>query len=95
MAKIQRFGKAAVSTTVTQIIPYHAKRTGILIRHYSGNPVFISNDQVDILENGYPLSVGEFLSFLSTDGDVPELQLYAVTSAGTSNLRIIETYGEV
>jgi len=95
MPRVQRFYSVSVSTDVTQIVPYNPKRSGILIRSYSGSEVFLSNDEVDTLNRGYPLAVGEFVSFLTADGDVPELPLYAVTAGGVANLRVVETYGEV
>jgi hypothetical protein len=95
MPKVQRFRPVSVSSQVTQIVPYNPKRVGLLLRNYSGSEVFLSNDQVDVLNSGYPLAVGEFISFLTADGDVPELALYAVTASGTANLRVVETYGEV
>jgi len=89
------FYNVTVTTTLAQIVPYNKKRTGITLKNYAGNPAFISNDQVDVLTKGYPLSVGEFFTFLRADGDAPELALYAITSVGTADVRIAESYGEI
>jgi len=95
MPRIQRFYQTTVSTTISQLVPYNKQRKGILIRNNSGNPCYLSNDQANVATLGYPLNVGEFLAFLSVDGDIPELQIYGLTSVGTADLRIVETFGEV
>lgn len=95
MPRVQRFCQLTVPITAYQIVPYNKKRVGILIKNYSGNLVFISNDQQDPLGQGFPLAVGDYLSFIKTDGDIPELQVYAIASGGTSDVRVVETFGEV
>jgi hypothetical protein len=94
MPRVQRFYYLTVLGTVIQIVPYNKQRTGILIKNYAGGIVWIANDQTDIQNMGFPLTVGDYIAFLTTDGDVPELQLYAVASAQT-DVRVVETYGEI
>lgn len=94
MARIARFYNATITTTTTQIVPYNAKRTTLLIKNQSGQTIFVSTDQTEITTRGYPLAVGEFMAAVKVDGDVPELQMYAATSVGTSDVRIVETYEE-
>lgn len=95
MPRVQRFFNVDVGVVLVQIVPYNKQRTGILIRNTGPATAFLSNDQTDLLDTGYPLASGEFVAFLSADGDVPELQLYAVTAAAAADLRIVETFGEV
>jgi len=94
MAKTQSFYNFSASVTTVQMVPYNAKRTGILIKNYAGNPFFISNDQADVTTKGMPLAVGEFLGLVRKDGDVPELAIYVATLVGVADVRIFETFGE-
>lgn len=95
MPRTQSFFNVSAGIAALQVVPYNEKRAGLLIKNFAGNPAFLSNDQVDVTVRGYPLAVGEFLSMVRVDGDVPELQLYAQTLVGAADLRIVETFGEV
>lgn len=88
-----RFYKIVIGTTPVQIVPYVKERLALLIRHHIGEKVFVSNDAVEIVDKGFPLMVGDTFSLLAVDGDCPDLALYAVTTVGTAELRIVESYG--
>jgi hypothetical protein len=92
--RVQKFHVVTATTTLAQLIPYNKKRVGILLKVMSGQPCYVSNDQTDVAATGFPLAVGEYLSLMSRDGDVPELALYGLTLLATTNVRIIETFGE-
>ena len=94
MPRVQNFRVVTVTTDLVQLVPYNKKRVGILLKVMSGQPCYLSNDQTDVAATGFPLSIGEYLSLMSRDGDVPELALYGLTLLATTNLRIIETFGE-
>lgn len=94
MARITRFRRATVGTDPVQIVAYQKDRTGVMIRNVGGAEVFISTDQVDIINQGWNIAVGEYVAFLRVDGDAPDLQIYAQTASGTAELRIVESYGE-
>lgn len=95
MPQVKEYHTAAVSTAVSQIVAYNKLRTGLLIKNYSGNLVFISNSQVNLPTQGFPLAVGDYLDLVARDGDVPEEAVYAVANATTADLRIVEAFGEV
>jgi len=92
--RVQRFHVVTVTTDLAQLVPYNKQRVGILLKVLSGQPCYLSNDQTDVAATGFPLATGEYLSLMSRDGDVPELALYGLTLLATTNLRIIETFGE-
>jgi len=92
MAGTQSFWKATVQTSAAQLLPYNPRRVGLIIKNYSGNPCFISNDISDPAGQGFPLSVGDYLIMQKVNKDVPELQLYAIASGGATELRIAETF---
>jgi len=94
MPRVTEFRQVTVGTNPVQIVPYKEGRSGLLIRNYSGSPVFVSTDGGTVTSTGYPLNVGEFLNLLNSDGDASELQVYAQCASGTADLRIVESYGE-
>lgn len=83
----------SVSTSSTEIARYNEKRTSLVILNNGLNVVFISQDEANILANGYPLDPGGAVSFTEIDGDEPALRIYGQTSAGTSDVRVTEGYG--
>jgi len=95
MPRTQSFWQVTVTTTGGLIVPYNSRRSGLLIKNYSGNPVFISNDGSNISGAGFPLGVGDYAAFLRVNDDVPELGLYMQASGGSTDVRIVETFGDV
>lgn len=83
------------SSTFKQIADYNPRRKSLVITNNSGQTVFISQDQTNITTSGFPVLVGQSISFTVTDGDEPELELYAQTLFGTADLRIIDRFGKV
>jgi hypothetical protein len=92
LKRITRFFQKTVTTTTLQVIAYNKDRAGLLLKNLSGSAAYISSDSNAITTNGYRLDVGEFLSFIKVDGDMSETQIYAATSAGTADLRIVESF---
>lgn len=81
------------STTGNQAIAYHKGRKGWIIFNNGGSTVFISENQSNITSQGFPLAVGESIDYTEFEGDDPRIPIYAQTTAGTADLRIIETFG--
>lgn len=88
------FRTVTVGTTLTEILPFNPKRTAYTIKNYVGGTVFVSNDQTNIVAQGFPLAVGDFISMILAWGDEPADQLYAQMSAGSTDLRIEESFGD-
>jgi len=80
------FRRVEVSSDIIQVVPYNEKRNNLLIRVESGGPVYISADRVGVVENGYPMWSGEFLSLAKVDGDIPEFEFWAVAPTATAIL---------
>jgi hypothetical protein len=91
MGRITRFYQTTVGTSATQIVPYNPNRTALLIRNIAGSTVYVSTDQANIQSAGLQVGAAEYLSFAKSDGDAPELQVYALTDTGTADVRIVET----
>ena len=78
-----------VGTTVTPVAPYNPRRTAISFHNLGNETVFVSNDQVSIQADGFPIPQGQGLDFLAGLGDEPELAWYAESAAGGDDLRVI------
>ena len=89
------FSQTTVGVAAIQIAPFNKLRLGITIRSLGVAQCFISNDRVNIAAQGFPIAIGEYLTLLERDGDDPAAALYAITAAGTADLRIIESYERI
>jgi hypothetical protein len=86
------FRQFLAGATVGQAVAYNAKRLAITIKNIGAAQVFIGQDSPDLAALGFPLSAGEYLSLIASDGDDPTMGLYAITAAGTADLRIQESF---
>lgn len=86
--------KIIVDQTIRKITVYNPKRVALAIRHVSGETVYLSEDPVNVVEQGFPLEAGDGIVFRKVDGDTPEMTLWACTTTGTAELRIWEIYSE-
>lgn len=80
----------SVGVTPTLIVPYQEKRKSLVIMN--NDPVatvYISNDQANILTQGFPLPPGATYAVTLDDGDEPFLQVYGQSSA-VVDIRVIE-----
>lgn len=78
------------TTTVVEICSYLATRKSLIITNNGAATVYISQNKGTCLADGTPVPVNSDLSFVKADGDEPEDSYYAITSAGTADLRVIE-----
>lgn len=83
-----------VDTTVREIVGYNERRTSVVIFNNGAARVFISQDEAAITIEGFPLDTGGSIGLASVDGDEPELRVFAQCAAGTSELRVVESFGE-
>jgi archaellum component FlaG (FlaF/FlaG flagellin family) len=81
-----------VTTEVKNVVPYNSKRVVLVLFNVGGNTIYLSENQVRVLEEGIPLSPGANVSFLKVDGDDPRIAWYACTATGTSELRVYEGF---
>lgn len=84
-----------VGTGATQILSYNNKRTTASFTNNGSNPIFVSEDQDDILANGHPIAVGGALDLIRALGDEPQLEWFAIVAVSTENLRVLEAFGEI
>ena len=82
----------SVGTTRVQIVAVNIKRTGVVFRNRGGAEVFISRDKTNIAVQGFPIPSGGFASFLELEGDDTVNAIYALTTAGTADIRINESF---
>lgn len=80
------------TTTATKAVTYNKARTSLVITNASGATVFVSENPTEITTKGTPIPAGESYGWNPENGDQPELEQWVQTSAGTSDLRIIEQY---
>lgn len=83
-----------VDTTVTQLVGYNERRASLVLFNNGVNTVFVSENEADILTQGFPLAPGGSIGFVHLDGDEPELRYYGQTAAGSSDVRIVEGFGQ-
>lgn len=88
------FRKVVVGTTPTLVLSFNPRRVCWTIKNYSGSTAFISENPANIVSEGFPLGVGEFISYIKKDGDSPEYAIYAQTESGTAELRVQESFSE-
>jgi hypothetical protein len=81
-----------VGTTVTQIVPYNDKRLSLAIQNNGGSRVFVSENEVSVLEQGWPLDPGVMISLSVADGDQPWWAMYAIAVTSPTELRIYEGF---
>lgn len=84
------YRQATVTTVPTQIAPWLPRRKSIAIINEGATKAFVSSDQADIVTKGFPLAPGASLSLIAEFGDEPELELFAIVAAGTTDIRITE-----
>lgn len=84
--------KVVVDTTPRKIVVHNPRRVALAIRHLQGEDVYISEDPVNIVEQGFPLFAGDGLVFRKSEGDTTDMSLWACTRTGTAELRIWEMF---
>jgi hypothetical protein len=89
------YRKVIVGTAPTIIAPYNPKRTGLTIYNSGSVTVYVSDNPTNIIEEGFPVDTGVTIGWLKVDGDTPEYALYGQVAAGTGELRVMESFGEV
>ena len=75
------------------VVAHNLKRTALTVKNLGAARVFLSYDRTDIIAQGFPVDTGEVISLIEADGDDAKLALFAVTAAGTGDLRIQESFG--
>lgn len=88
------FRKVTATTAPTLVLSYNPKRTCWTIKNYSGSTAFISENPTDITTTGFPLGVGEYISYIRKDGDRPEYAIWAQCETGSADLRVQESFEE-
>lgn len=83
---------ATVGPDTVELLPYNPARVSLVIHNTSLVTVYLSNDPLNVLENGFPVDPNIAVSFSITDGDEPQWQWWARTQAGTATLRIYEGF---
>lgn len=84
-----------VPTDPIQILSYNNERTTASFTNNGINTIFVSEDQNNLLTDGYPIPVGGALDLIRALGDEPQLEWFGLVAAGTENLRVLEGFGEI
>lgn len=84
-----------VGTTATLLLPYNPDRTAVSIFNNDSAAIFVSEDQVGILAQGFPISAGSAVDLIRALGDNPQDILFAVSVAGGADVRLLEQFGEL
>lgn len=92
MSRTISFRSVEVSDSVQQIVAFNSKRTNLIIRNETGSIVYISSDEKDVIEKGYPIYTGEYIAMSDVDKDAVMFGFYARTATGTAKLKIIEEF---
>ena len=82
-----------VTTTVRNIVYFNPKRVALIIFNNGDVTAYLSQDPVNVVENGIPLQPGSSLTLLKVEGDQPEYQWFAQTLTSETELRIYEVFG--
>jgi hypothetical protein len=85
--------QVVVTTVLTPVYAQNARRSTSTIRNISAQQVLISEDQSDVVNQGFPIDNGQAPSFTYRDGDQPENAMWAIVAAGTATLKVYEGYG--
>lgn len=88
------FRGETVTTTTGPIASYNKRRRSLGIFNRGNVVIFVSQDQGNIATDGWPIEGGAGAVFLTEDGDLPELQMFAIADSGSQNIRIQEGFGE-
>lgn len=87
------FRAVVVTDEVTQVVAYEKRRTALTIANAGGSTCYLSNNRQRILEEGFPLAVGEKITFSRDRNDHPDEELNAQCEPGlTADLRIYEAF---
>lgn len=81
-----------VTTTATRIVDFAPNRKSITIANAGTGDIFLGVDSSLTSTNGIPLAANEKKVIAVVYGDNPEEEVWALTSSGTQNVRIQETY---
>lgn len=87
------FRAVVVTDQVTQVAPYERKRIALAIANAGGATCYVSTNRQRITSEGFPLAVGEKITFSRDRNDHPEEELNAQCLTGLSaDLRIYEAF---
>jgi hypothetical protein len=86
--------QVTVTTDVTLIVPYNARRKSLVIASDSGDKIYISPNPKNITAEGIPLIPGGVFSLKKTEGDEPEYAWYGQAPTGSADIRVYEGFGE-
>jgi hypothetical protein len=84
--------KLTVTTEARNIVPFNSKRVVLIIFNNGDAIAYLSENQVNIIEEGIVLVPGSSIQLLKTDGDDPRYAWYGQTSSGSTELRIYEVF---
>lgn len=76
---------------LTNIAPFNEKRITISIFNVGSYDVYISPDQTNVRDQGFPVKAGGGIIFKKKDGDKTEYALYGIAD-GATEIRVWEEY---
>ena len=85
------FKPVTVTTDIEPVVTYNPRRFGVALFNNGTDTVYVSQDPLNVVTDGFPVSSGVVVILSEEDDDEPEMALYAVTSSGSSNCRVQES----
>ena len=74
-----------VGTTATPVFVHNNRRTAWSLANEDTATIFVSEDETNVLAGGY----------LRALGGEPQNVLFAISAAGSADLRVLESFGEL
>ena len=84
-----------VGTTATPVFVHNNRRTAWSLANEDTATIFVSEDETNVLAGGYPILAGGALDNLRALGGEPQNVLFAISAAGSADLRVLESFGEL
>ncbi|MDE1871735.1 MAG: hypothetical protein KGI06_05860 [Candidatus Micrarchaeota archaeon] len=81
-----------VTTNVTEIAPFSRDRTTISIFNNGNVTCYVSQDQQNIIDDGYPLEPGASITFKGSPNTSPQDPIYGQCTSLSTDLRVKEVY---
>jgi len=82
-----------IGTSATPVLPYNNRVTSAAFFNNSTETIYISNDETNIVADGWPIAVGASLSLIRALGDEPHLRWFGQSAGGNDNLRVLVAHG--
>lgn len=81
-----------VATVVTTVAAYNPRRTALSLHNNGTETIFVSENEIDVANQGFPLAAGTAVDFSEDFGDDPTLSRFAISQTVNNNVRVYEAF---